>query len=415
MAIIKPFAALRPTREKAEQVSAPNYDRTSRGLSLEEMQINPFSYLHVVKPYLHFKGEKKNPAKHFPLGLEYLKKFKDEKILIKDESAVFYIYQIIKGSVAYTSIFALASIDDYLNDIILKHENTLVEKENELANHISFFNGLGNPVLLTYPDNKKIDEVINRNISEHIPEYNFISADQIKHNLWLIKNESDIKSIEDEFSKIKKLYIADGHHRTAGFATYCKRKREELIGYSGNELFNSFPVCLIPFEGIQLFEYHRLIRDKTSVNNQNLISKINELFDIIPSGNLPVQPLAKGEFGIYFNHTAFLLKLKKEFANSLIGTLEKLDVSIVEEYLLKRVFNINDSRTDKRLSFIDGSKGILTLEKMVDDGPFDLAITLFPTSIEEMKKVADEKLIMPPKSTWIEPKIRTGLLIFETI
>ena len=414
MAIIKPFAALRPARDKAAQVSAPSYDSSLRELSLHEIMRNPYSYLHVVKPTLHFKGEKKNPAKHFPLGLEYLNKFKAEQVLIKDNEPHYYVYRLIKGSVAYTSLIAAASIDDYNNNVILKHENTITEKENELAEHIEFFSGLGNPVLLTYPDNSDIEEVIYRTIHGHAPEYNFISQDQIKHNLWPVNNANDLAKIEHAFAQISHLYIADGHHRCGGSATFAKNKRAEKGAYNGTELFNFFPVCLIPFNKLHIFEYHRLVKDEAVVNAVDFMEKIGKYFNIMPSGHVPVQPLEKQEFGIYLNNDAYDLTLKAEYKNELIGTLANLDVSIVEEFILKRIFNITDSKTDKRLNFLDGSRGLLPLQSAVDSGDFDLAITLFPTSIEEVKQIADEHLIMPPKSTWIEPKIRTGLIIYET-
>lgn len=415
MATIKPFAALRPSRDKAGVVSSPSYDSASRELSTSEILKNPFSYLHVVKPYLHFKGEKKNPEKHFPLGLEYLQKFKNEGILIKDKKPVFYIYRLIKGSTAYTGLIASASVDDYHNNVILKHENTLTEKQNELAEHISFFNGLGNPVLLTYPDNSVIEAIINKTINSSAPEYNFLSADQLKHNLWVIHHDEDILSIENEFKKIDKIYIADGHHRSAGSAAYCQQMREKNPDGDGTALYNFFPVCLIPFNKLQIFEYHRLVNDESIVDAPDFLERVGEYFEVIRSGHIPVQPLNKAEFGLYFNNDAYLIKLKPELYNSLQGSLDKLDVSIVEEFLLKRIFNIIDSKTDKRLSFLDGSKGILTLQNTIDAGEYNLAITLYPTSIEEVKQIAEENLIMPPKSTWIEPKIRTGLVIYETV
>ncbi|MES2381947.1 MAG: DUF1015 domain-containing protein [Bacteroidota bacterium] len=415
MAIIKPFAALRPARDKAAQVSAPSYDSSLRELSTHEIMRNPYSYLHVVKPYLHFKGEKKNPEKHFPLGLEYLNKFKAEQVLIKENQPCYYIYRLIKGSVAYTTLIATASVDDYNNNNILKHENTLTEKQNELAEHIAFFSGLGNPVLLTYPDNNTIEEVINKVITHHAPEYNFISQDQIKHNLWPVHQVDDVEAIETAFASIDKLYIADGHHRSAGSAAYCEAMRQQVGNYTGTELFNFFPVCLIPFNKLHIFEYHRLVKDESIVNGEDFLNKVSQYFDVIPSGHVPVQPLVKREFGIYFNNDAYVLTLKPAYEKELTGTLAQLDVSIVEEFILKRLFDIHDSKTDKRLSFLDGSRGLLTLQNSVDSGDFDLAITLYPTSIEEVKQIADENLIMPPKSTWIEPKIRTGLIIYETV
>ncbi|MFN3444154.1 MAG: DUF1015 domain-containing protein [Bacteroidia bacterium] len=413
MAIVKPFKALRPSRDKVAQVSAPSYDSGNREKSYQELQNNPHSYLHIVKPYLHFKNEKKNPEKHFPLGLDYLAKFKQEGWFTKDENDSYYIYRVIKGSNAYTGIIAAASVDDYNNNIILKHENTLTEKQNELADHIRWFKQLGNPVLLTYQDSDKIDALMEHYIENHVPEYNFISADQLKHNLWVVSKKEDIDTIREEFEKIPYLYIADGHHRSAGSSAYCEYKRTAEPLYNGEELFNFFPVCLIPASKLHIFEYHRLVKDEL-VNKSDFIERVSEYFEVIPSGNLPVQPLKPREFGLYFNHTAYLLKLKPDFTSTLDGILANLDVSIVEEFLLKRVFQIKDSKTDKRLSFLDGSKGILTLQETIDNKEFDLAITLFKTSVEEVKTVAENNLIMPPKSTWIEPKLRTGLIIYET-
>jgi uncharacterized protein (DUF1015 family) len=413
MAKVKPFAALRPAKDKAGEVSSPPFDSGSKDLASHEIINNPFSYLHVVKPYLHFKGEKKNPEKHFPIGLEYLRKFIESGVLIKDEAPAFYIYRMIKGHQAYAGIIAMASVDDYHQNNILKHENTLTEKQNEIAEHIRFYNNLGNPVLLTYPDDESIDMLINQYIMKHIPEYNFISHDQIKHNLWVVTEEKDIQLLETRFEAIDKLYIADGHHRSAGSAAFCEIKRKENPNYTGDETFNFFPVCLIPFSKLTIFEYHRLVRDKAMVDSKEFLEKIKMYFEKIPSGHLPVQPLNKREFGIYFHGKAFLLKLKPEFEAQLNGTLDNLDVSIVEDFILKRIFNIKDSKTDHRLSFMDGGKGIGHLQEAVDNGEYDLAITLYPTSVEEIKQVAEEHLIMPPKSTWIEPKIRTGLIILD--
>jgi len=413
MAVVKPFKALRPSRDKVAQVSAPSYDSGNREKSYQELQSNPYSYLHVVKPYLHFKNEKKNPEKHFPIGLDYLAKFKKEGWFIKDENDSFYIYRVIKGSNAYTGIIAAASVDDYNNNIILKHENTLTEKQNELADHIRWFKQLGNPVLLTYQDSDKIDTLMEHYIENHVPEYNFISTDQLKHNLWVVSKKEDIDTIREEFEKIPYLYIADGHHRSAGSSAYCEYKRTAEPLYNGEELFNYFPVCLIPASKLHIFEYHRLVKDEL-VNKIEFIKQVSEYFEVIPSGNLPVQPLKPREFGLYFNHTAYLLKLKPEITSTLDGILAKLDVSIVEEYILKRIFQIKDSKTDKRLSFLDGSKGILTLQETIDNKEFDLGITLYKTTVEEVKTVAENNLIMPPKSTWIEPKLRTGLIIYET-
>lgn len=411
MADIRPFRALRPAKELADQVSAPLLDASSKEVSWKLMLSNPLSYLHVVKPHLHFPGEKKNPQKHFPVGMEYLQRFIQDHVLIRDEKPAFYVYRCIKGSRSYTGIIAAASIDEYNNNKILKHENTRTDKQGEMLAHISFFRNIGSPVLLTYPDSKLIEELID-DITSGKPEYNFISDDSLKHNLWVVNDDEHIRIIEEDFARFDKLYIADGHHRSAGAAAYCEQNRKQDPNYNGDEFYNFFPVCLIPFSKLHIYEYHRLVKD-AMVYEPDFLKKVEEWFHVKPCGQLPFQPLKKMEFGLYFNHHAYQLELKQEYMQQLTGVLEKLDVSIVEEFLLKRVFRVNDSKTDPRLSFIDGSKGIRNLQELVDHKKeVDIAITLFPTSVEEMKEVAEHNLIMPPKSTWIEPKIRSGLLIY---
>jgi uncharacterized protein (DUF1015 family) len=392
VATIIPFRALRPAKDKASKVTA-SPDSGNREHALEEINSNPCSYLHVVKPYLHFPGESKDPEKHYPFGRKYLEKLIKDHVLIKDEEPSFYIYQNIKGSKAYTGVIACAAVDDYLNDRILKHENTRTEKQEELFEHIRYIRNIGCPVLLTYADDKHIDEVVEE-VTKRRPEYNFISSDQVKHNLWVVNDPAMMKQIAECFSNKPELYIADGHHRTAGSAAYCQFRRNQMHSYTGHEDFNFFPVCLIPFSRLKIYEYHRLIRDPM-VNSPDFLEKCAKHFEISPCGDLPFQPLKKQEFGLYFHHNGYMLHLRKESAKLLKGVLDKLDVSIAEKFILSEIFNITDSKTDPRLSFMDGSKGIGTLQSAVDSGEYDIAITLYPTSVDEMIEVADNHLIMP--------------------
>lgn len=408
MASIKPFKALRAIKEKAALVAAPS-DSGNRLFALEEMKKNECSYLHVVKPYLHFDDIEKIPEKHYTFGKNYLDKLIENGTLIRENEKSIYIYRSIKGSKAYTGIIAIASIDDYNNNIILKHENTRSEKQAELLEHIKYIKNIGSPVLVTYPDNQKIDELIH-DITLQKPEYNFISDDQVKHNLWPISNEEDIEHIENEFAQIDKLYIADGHHRSAGAAAYSSYCRAAETETNLDADFNYMPVCLIPFSKLKIYEYHRLIKD-SGINTLDFIQQLNQYFEVHACGDLPFQPLEKGEFGIYIKDHAYQLSLKNIYKPSSI--LDCLDVSVVEQYILNKLLNVIDSKTDPRLMFLDGSKGIGTLQHIVDKGDADIAITLFPTSIDEVIEVAENNLIMPPKSTWIEPKIRTGMIIYE--
>ncbi len=402
---IIPFKALRPIAELAEKVCANN-DAGSPEAIREVMRQNPLSYLHVVKPHL-LNNEK--PAQSLHKGRVFLDKLIADGVMQRDIEPCYYIYRNIKGSKAYTGIIAAAAVDDYMDNKICKHENTLSEKQAKLLEHIKHFGNIGMPVLITYPDTKVIGSII-RDITQHKPEYNFISSDQVKHNLWLVKDAEHIGQIGNAFASMDKIYIADGHHRSAGAATYTQYKRAENPAYDGSETFNFFPVCLLPYSGVHIFEYHRMVKDK-AVNDPEFIQQIKEYFDVNFVGNLPFQPLYKAEFGLYIKGQAYQLSLKEEYKPT--GILEILDVSIVEEFILKKILKIFDSKTDERLSFLDGSKGLGTLQARVDDGFADLAITLFPASVEEVIAVADHNLIMPPKATWIEPKIPTGMVVYE--
>jgi uncharacterized protein (DUF1015 family) len=406
MAIIKPFKALRPGKEYVQHVSAPS-DSGNYEASLAIIQENPHSFLHVVKPHLHFDTVKKNPAVHYPLGRIYLEQMVSNGVLVKDDQPAYYIYRTIKGSRAYTGIIAAAAIADYLNNVILKHENTRTDKQNELLEHVKYMRCIGSPVLITYPDDEALNKLLH-DVAMRTPEYNFLSDDQVKHNLWLVTDAKEVALIEDKFGVMEELYIADGHHRSAGSAAYSAYRKGKENGAEG--IWDYMPVCLIPFSGMDIYEYHRLVKD-SSVYKPEFMEKIKEFFHVHFVGHLPFQPLEKGEFGIYFDQKAYRLELKEELKQNDI--LESLDVSVVEKYILKNIFNIIDSKTDPRLSFMDGSKGIGTLQHHVDRHKTDLAITLFPTSIQEVIAVAKNNLIMPPKSTWIEPKIRTGLVVYE--
>lgn len=406
MAHINPFKAIRPAKDIADIVSAPSESGHREEAKLH-IKKNPNSYLNVVKPFLHFDDEKKIPEKHYTFGREYLERLLNDGILIREELASYYIYRNIVGSKAYTGIIAAASVDDYLNGIILKHENTLTEKQHELMQHVQYIKTIGCPVLLTYPDNAAIDSIVAK-VTMRKPEYNFISDDQIKHNLWPVNDTVEVAEISSQFAAMPQLYIADGHHRTAGAAAYsqlCRKNNDDR-----EAAFNFFPVCLIPFSKLTIYEYHRLVKD-SEVYEREFLDQVKVFFNVFRCGHLPFQPLQKGEFGLYIKGHAYQLSLKDEYMPEDI--LGKLDVSIVEKYILNNILHVTDSKTDKRLTFLDGGKGIGTLQHRIDSGEADLAITLYPTSIDELKQIAENNLIMPPKSTWIEPKLRTGLVVYE--
>lgn len=409
MATVIPFKALRPSPDKAHRVSV-SMELDDKEESLQEMKRNPNSFLHIVRPYLHFDDPVKIPEKHFPFGKVYLNRLIDDGVLKRDENASFYLYRAIKGHLAYTGIIGAAAIDDYLNGVILKHENTRTEKQESLATHLSYIGNLGSPVVVGYPDDPVIENLLE-NIIQRKPVYGFITTDQVKHNLWVVDDPHEVELVAERFQDLKKLYIADGHHRSAGAAYYCQKKRLENPNFSGQEAFNYFPVCAVPFSKLTIYEYHRLVKDPAMPHPELIIKSLKKWFNIHAVGDLPFVPLKKWEIGIYISGHAWQLELKSEFRNE--DPLGSLDVTIAEKYILQDTLRITDSKTDPRLTFMDGSKGIGHLQDHVDQGKSNIAITLYPTAIEELTRVADDGLIMPPKSTWIEPKMRTGLVIYE--
>lgn len=409
---IKAFSALRPKPELAQLVSSKSWDSNHNHISEEIMANYEHSYLHVVKPHLNFTDPERIPEKHYPFARQKFMDMKKLGILEHDPSPCLYIYQVtdLRLGITYSGITGLASVDDYLNGRIKVHEHTLSKKEEALVQHVEYVKAVGEPVLLTFEGGAWYDEFVRR-IEQEAPLFSFTGDELVKTEVWPVRELEDIRAIKAHMEELKAFYIADGHHRSAGAVRYCQKRREENPGYSGEEAFNYFLAYFIPTDKLKIFEFNRLVKKLAPLNARSFMDALKERFHVKEIGHSMLQVKKKNHlFGMYMDHTWYGLDLKNEAQGNV---LETLDVSILEKLILKDILNIHDSKSDERLSFVDGTKGITRLQELVDIGEFEVAFSLFPTKIEQVIDVADRNLVMPPKSTWFEPKLRTGLLIYE--
>jgi uncharacterized protein (DUF1015 family) len=333
-------------------------------------------------------------------------------VLEKETTDCLYLYQItdIRSGYSYSGITGLASVDDYLAGRIKVHEHTLSKKEEALVQHIDYVKSIGEPVLLTFHGGEWYNRLIKK-IQQVNPLYQFTGDELVKTELWPIKDEKDILEIQSELRALEAFYIADGHHRSAGAARYCQAQREKYADFKGDEPFNYFLAYFIPMDKLRVFEFNRLVKDLGGLSETDLLLALEKHFTVQEIGHATLRVKKKNYlFGMYMGHNWYGLNLREPIEGNV---LDRLDVSVLENKVLKGILGIRDSKSDERLSFLDGTKGISRLQELVDIGEYKVAFSLFPTRIEEVVEVADNQLVMPPKSTWFEPKLRTGLLIYE--
>jgi len=341
---------------------------------------------------------------------QYLK-FIADKTFIKDATHCYYIYQQKNKNNTYTGIVGCCSIDDYLNGTIKIHEQTITEREEKLKNYLEVCDFNAEPVLFSYPNNAQLDSITYK-ITQLIPEYDFVTEDAVSHKLWAINNITDINIIQHCFEKIPNLYIADGHHRSASSVLYGKMMREQHPDYTGKESFNYYLGIFLPESELKIFDYNRVIKDLNELSEEALIEKISQHFLTIPKENSIYKPFAKHNLSMYLQGKWYSLDAKKEILQTK-NPVKSLDAWLLSEYILSPVFNIHNLKTDKRIDFISGIKGMEELQKQVDEGKYKIAFGLYPVTIAQLKQIADSNNSMPPKTTWIEPKLRSGLVIYE--
>ena len=412
MITINAFKGLRPRKDNVHLVAAKPYDVLNSAEAKEEVKENPISFLRISKPEINFdNGIDQYADEVYAKGNEIFNQFIQDGILIKDETPCLYIYAQTMNGRTQTGLVAGSSIDDYFNDVIKKHELTLVAKENDRIRHMKTKMAQPGMVFLTYRSVAEIDALIDNYTQNHNVEYDFVDSQDVRHQLWVVNDAIIIEQLKNLFeTKVPFSYIADGHHRSAASAKVGKQLREENPNFKGTESFNYFLSCLFPSEQLQIQDYNRLVKDTNGLSTAVLLEKIQENFDIEKIGSVIFKPSQLHEFSLYIDGNWYKLTAKENtYANA--NAIEVLDVSILSNYILAPILNIQDQRTDKRIDFVGGIRGLGELQKRVDSGEMKLAFAFYPVSINQLMEVADSNQIMPPKSTWFEPKLKSGLVI----
>jgi uncharacterized protein (DUF1015 family) len=411
MSIVIPFRGLRPKKEYAEKVAAPPYDVLNSQEAREMAKGNPLSFLHINKPEIDLDpGIHLYDSKVYQKGAENLKNLMNEGILFQDERPHFYIYRQIMGTHQQTGLVACASIDEYEQDCIKKHEFTRPDKEDDRVNHMIALNAQVGPVFLTYQAQGEIDAII-KSATENPPDYDFTSTDKVQHTFWIVTDGAISQKIKDLFAKVECLYVADGHHRSAAAQRVRNLKRKANPSHSGSEEYNYFLAVIFPHNQMQILDYNRVVKDLIGLEKEKFLQEVKNNFICSKAVTMNYfKPGQEKEFGMYLDNEWYKLVTKK-------GTYDKndpvksLDVNILQENLLAPVLGIGDPRKDSRIDFVGGIRGLEELEKRVDSGEWRVAFALYPTSIEQLMAIADAGKVMPPKSTWFEPKLRSGLVI----
>lgn len=408
MAQVRPFYCIRPKKELVKEVAALPYDVYNRQEAKEAVKNHPLSFLNIDRAETQFDD---SVDTYDPLVYEKARDLLKERIADqtyqKEEKECYYIYELTMNGRAQSGIVACASIDDYLNNVIMKHENTREEKEQDRICHVDICNAQTGPIFLAYRSNKVLHGIVAE-IKEQDALYDFTSEDGIKHCVWRIDNEECIQKIREAFQYIEQIYIADGHHRAASAVKVGLKRRKEKPDYTGKEEFNYFLSVLFPEDELMILPYNRVVRDLNGYTKEGLLDKLTESFKIRKVDH-PYEPKEKGFFGMYLEKEWYELQAKSTCLVTK-DPVRQLDVSILQDYLLGPVLGIEDPRVDKRIDFIGGIRGIKELEKRANDD-MKLAFSMYPTSIQELFAVSDAGKLMPPKSTWFEPKLRSGIFI----
>jgi len=410
MAVLRKFKALRPKKGLEGQIASYPYDVLNSDEARELAKDNPFSFLHVVKPEIDLPSDTDLYSQQvYDKAKENFEDFIKKGWLIQDKDACLYIYrQTMSGREQY-GIVGCVSAEDYEKDIIKKHENTRKAKEADRIKHVDITNANAGPVFLTYRAQKSIDALITKQV-ENEPVYDFVADDGIGHTVWIIEDDAVSESLIEEFRKIDYLYVADGHHRSASAARVADRRKEANPDHNGDEEYNFFLAVLFPDYQLQIMDYNRVLKSLNGHSREELFDTLKKYFMVEAKGNHPYKPIQKGEIGMYMDKDWVKLTIKPEFVDS-NDPVNSLDTAILQNILLGPFFGIDDPRTSEDIDFIGGIRGLSELVRLVDSGQFKVAFALYPTSVRELMNIADSGLVMPPKSTWFEPKLRSGLLI----
>lgn len=410
MAKIKPFKAVRPAPDKVALVTCRTYDDYSSAELAAWLDFNPYSFLHVIHP-AYANAQKVSLEKRFKAVANKYQDFKHDQILIEEEHPVFYLYEIQSKGHTFTGIIAGTSVKDYQNNVIKKHEDTLQYRVELFKDYLHQTNFNTEPVLITYPDSVEINTFIALR-KKSKPVYEYSTTNKEKHTLWKIDTQSEVDWLQEHFEKIPNLYIADGHHRSASAELLYEQDK-----HLGNENLNYFMSFLIAESNVKIFEFNRLIRDLNGLSKDTFIKKLSEHFVIVNKDQEIWKPQNKFEFGMYLDGSFYALfyKHNSHVISSEVekSILDNLDAQILYDKVLFPLLGIEDLRNDERIDYIPGKQSISVIKDLIDEGEFEVGFMLYPSDINEIKALADNNLIMPPKSTYIEPKFRSGLVVYE--
>ena len=413
MATIKPFKGIRPPKELVESIESRPYDVLSSKEAREEAGDNEMSLYHIIKPEIDFEEDiDEYDPRVYQKAADNFKKFMDKGWLVQDDKENYYRYaQTMNGKTQYGLVVG-AAVADYMSGLIKKHELTRCDKEEDRMKHVRVCNANMEPVFFAYPDNARLDEIIKR-VAQNEPEYDFIAPiDGFRHQFWIISNEDDIRAITEEFAKIPALYIADGHHRSAAAALVGAELARKDENHTGNEEYNYFMAVCFQASQLTILDYNRVVKDFNGLTPEQFINALSKNFIIEKKGSETYKPLCIHNFSLYLDGCWYSLTAKEGTYND-SDPIGVLDVDISTRLILNEILNIQDLRSDKRIDFVGGLRGLEELKKRVDSGDMKAALALYPVSMKQIMDIADSGAIMPPKATWFEPKLRSGLVIHK--
>ncbi len=409
MATIQPFKAFRPKAEFAGEVAARPYDVLNSDEAREEVKGHPLSFLHVGKPEVDLDPSiDLHDKRVYEKGKENLQKLISRKVLVEDPAPFLYVYAQTMGNHTQYGLVGCASVEEYWNNTIKKHELTRKDKEEDRCEHVRVTDSHSGPIFLTYRDNVEINTIV-AHVTSQPPENDLTALDGIRHQSWIIKENDVIEKITSIFKTIPNLYIADGHHRSAAAARVGRERANANPNHCGDEEYNFYLAVYFPASQLRIMDYNRLVKDLCGMTKEEFFVKLKTNFDIVQA-SAPVKPAKKDDFGMYLESIWYTLSAGTALQRVTDPVL-RLDVSILQNYVLDPILGIKDPRVDKRVDFVGGIRGLGELERRVNSGEMKVAFSMFPTSVTELMAIADDDKLMPPKSTWFEPKLRDGLFV----
>lgn len=409
---VKPFKGVRPPKEWVKEVASRPYDVLNSEEARSEAEGNEKSLYHIIKPEIDFPvGKDEHDADVYEKAAENFRLFQQKGWLVQDDREMYYIYaQTMNGKTQY-GIVVGAYVDDYMTGKIKKHELTRRDKEEDRMKHVRITNANLEPVFFAYPDRPELDEIVRR-ITSGAPEYDFVSEDGVGHHFWLVSDQKDIDAVTRIFDSIPAMYIADGHHRSAAAALVGAEKARNNPNHKGDEEYNYFMAVCFPQSQLTIIDYNRLVKDLNGLTPEEFLQKLGKNFIVEPTGTEIQRPRGLHNFSIYLDGKSFSVTARPSIIND-DDPIEQLDVTLTSRYILDEILGIKDLRSDKRIDFVGGIRGLGELKKRVDSGEMALAIALYPVSMKQLMDIADSGNIMPPKTTWFEPKLRSGIVIHK--